>query len=230
MKKIIISAFALFAFVTTNLQAEVSGMGFGLTLSNNDIGGSYSEDVDSDGSTDTTTTSSDTVTSGAIFVERTISNGRGGITFGASLIPFDMDIAKKSISQAALGDSGPNGASTSGTNSAEGKVQLHTTFYVQPGVVTSDGMTMIYATLGVIRANVEGTSKNVSSADFVTTKQADGTVVGVGIKRATENGMFFKLDYTESDYDALTFTTNNSTKVTANLDNTSLAFSVGKSF
>jgi hypothetical protein len=229
MKKIIISAFALFAFVTTNLQADVSGFGFGLTITNNTVDGAYVEDGDSDGSTETSTSSSDDITGAAIFAENTVSNGRGGITFGVSLIPFDMELSKKSVTQSAVGNAS-DGAATSGTNSAEGKIQLHTTAYIQPGVVTEDGMTMVYGTIGMIQTRVEATSKNVSSENFTETKTIDGSVYGVGIKRATDNGMFFKLDYTQSDYDKMTFVTENNTTVTADLDNEQIAFSIGKSF
>ena len=42
--------------------------------------------------------------------------------------------------------------------------------------------------------------------------------------------MFVRLEYAETDYDEISVTTSNSTKVTADMDNTTLALSVGKSF
>ena len=42
--------------------------------------------------------------------------------------------------------------------------------------------------------------------------------------------MFLKLEYAETDYDDISVTTSNSTKVTADIDNTTLALSLGKSF
>ena len=87
MKKIIISAFALFAFVTTNLQADVSGFGFGLTITNNTVDGAYVEDVDSDGSTETSTSSSDDITGAAIFAEN-IGIDQSAIILALILVQF----------------------------------------------------------------------------------------------------------------------------------------------
>ena len=42
--------------------------------------------------------------------------------------------------------------------------------------------------------------------------------------------MFFKLEYAETDYDEISVTTSNNTKVTADMDNTVIALSIGKQF
>ena len=54
--------------------------------------------------------------------------------------------------------------------------------------------------------------------------------LGVGVKKVFGNGMFVKLEYAQTDYDEISVTTSNSTKVSADMDNKALALSIGKSF
>ena len=58
----------------------------------------------------------------------------------------------------------------------------------------------------------------------------DGTKIGFGIKRVADNGLVVKLDYSETDYDPVSFTTSNNTKATADLDNSTVALSIGRQF
>ena len=51
----------------------------------------------------------------------------------------------------------------------------------------------------------------------------------VHIKKETDFG-FIKLEYSETDYDEISATTTNSTKITADIDTDILALSVAKSF
>ena len=50
------------------------------------------------------------------------------------------------------------------------------------------------------------------------------------LRKASVIGMFVKLEYAETDYDEISVTTSNSTKVAADMDNKALALSIGKSF
>ena len=57
----------------------------------------------------------------------------------------------------------------------------------------------------------------------------DGTKLGLGLKKETDFG-FLKLEYSETDYDEISTTTSNNTKVTADIDTDILALSVARSF
>ena len=57
----------------------------------------------------------------------------------------------------------------------------------------------------------------------------DGTKYGVGIKKSTGFG-FVKLEYATTEYDTLSTTTSNNTKVTADMDVDFVTLSIGKSF
>ncbi|MDC3022901.1 hypothetical protein OA179_02555 [Candidatus Pelagibacter sp.] len=203
----------------------------GISLSDNSLDTAGKEDVDSNGTIDATKNVTDDFKIGSIFIENTAvaANGRFGVTLGLDLIPFDADIDKRSISQEASGAAaGGKSPQSSGTNSVEGTVEKHMTLYVQPGVMV--GGSMVYVTGGIVRADINGRSTSISHTDINETKDLDGTKIGVGIKRELDNGFVVKLDYAETSYDTVTFTTSNNTKATADLDNTAIALSIGRSF
>ena len=201
----------------------------GITLSDNSLDTAGKEDVDSNGTIDDTKNVTDDFKVGSIFIENTAvaANGRFGVTLGLDLIPFDADIDKRSVSQSSV-KGASDGAATSGTNSVEGTVEKHMTLYVQPGVMV--GGSMVYVTGGIVRADINGRSTSLSHTDINETKDLDGTKIGVGIKRELDNGFVVKLDYAETSYDTVTFTTSNNTKAIADLDNTAIALSIGRSF
>ena len=198
-------------------------------MSDNSLDTAGKEDVDSNGTIDDTKNVTDDFKVGSIFIENTAvaANGRFGVTLGLDLIPFDADIDKRSVSQSSV-KGASDGAATSGTNSVEGTVEKHMTLYVQPGVMV--GGSMVYVTGGIVRADINGRSTSISHTNINETKDLDGTKIGVGIKRELDNGFVVKLDYAETSYDTVTFTTSNNTKATADLDNTAIALSIGRSF
>ena len=57
----------------------------------------------------------------------------------------------------------------------------------------------------------------------------EGLKLGLGLKKETGFG-FIKLEYSETDYDDITATTTNNTKITADIDTDILALSVARSF
>ena len=103
------------------------------------------------------------------------------------------------------------------------------TIYIQPGYMIGDN-TMLYGTFGFASATVNGKSVSITHTNINKDVDLDGTKIGVGIKHVYDSGLFIKADYAETDYDTISFTTTNSTKATADLDNTSLALSIGKQF
>lgn len=151
-----------------------------------------------------------------------------GITLGVDYIPFDADIDKRSITQSSLKAVG-DGAATSGTNSVEGTVMDHYTLYIQPGFMIKPS-TMLYGTLGYSSATVNGKSISLTHTNINKDQDLEGTKIGVGIKHVYDSGLFVKADYSQTEYDTISFTTSNNTKATADLDNTAFALSIGKQF
>ena len=83
--------------------------------------------------------------------------------------------------------------------------------------------------LGLVRADVESKVQSISSTDKTVDQSLDGVKLGLGLKKETGFG-FIKLEYSETDYDEISATTTNSTKITADIDTDVLALSVAKSF
>ena len=149
------------------------------------------------------------------------------MSIGIDFIPFEADFESRSTTQSSLKDK-DSGAATSGTNKGTADVSRHLTFYVQPQKEIRGGL-KVFGTLGLVRADVESKVQSVSSTDKTVDNSLDGTKLGLGLKKETGFG-FIKLEYSETDYDDISATTSNNTKVTADIDTDILALSVARSF
>ena len=221
MKKL----FLTIAFLTSFVSAAYSQSSMGFTLSLAKIDTALSDDIDNNGSVDTTKDISNDIVFGSIFLERELDNG---LTVGLDFIPFEAEFESRSTTQSSLKAKG-DGAATSGTNKGTADVSKHFTFYVQPTRELDNG-SKLFATLGYVRADVESLVQSVSSTDKTVEQTLDGFKFGVGMKRDMGANGFFKLELNRTDYDDISATTSNSTKVTADIDTTVLGLSVGKSF
>ena len=220
MKKLVLSILFLLSFVTAS-YAQVS---VGLTVSMADVESGLSDDIDNNGSTDTTKNISNDVTFGSIFFEKAINDN---MSVGIDFIPFEAEFDSRSTTQSSL-KAKTDGAATSGTNKGTADVSKHLTFYLQPQKEIRDGL-KVFGTLGLVKADVESVVQSVSSTDKTVEQSLDGMKLGLGLKKETGIG-FVKLEYSQTDYDDVSVTTSNSTKVTADIDTNILALSVAKSF
>lgn len=229
MKKILLSLASLLIFIMP-ANAELT-RSVGITAVSSTIDSKVTDDIDSNGTIDTTKDISNDVAYGSIFLEVTNENvGPGSLTFGIDLIPGSAEFESRSVSQQASGaKAGGASPQSTGTNSGTVDVDRHITVYVQPGITTSNGLTL-FGTIGYVTADVEADVKSISSTNKTEELSLDGVKLGVGVKKSFGDGMFVRLEYAETDYDEISVTTSNSTKVTADMDNTTLALSVGKSF
>ena len=226
IKKILLSmmTIALFSLGTAQVQATV---GFGIKIQNLDLDTAASDDIDNNGSVDSNKTFNDTATIPSFFVEKNFDAPFGNIALGVSVIPFEADIDKRSISQSSV-KAKADGAATTGTNSAEGTVSDHYTIYIQPGVNVGDSL--VYASFGMAFASVEGKSASISSTNITESKDLEGTHLGIGLKRVSDTGTMVKLEYSQTDYDQVSWVTSNSTKGMADLDSSVISVSLGKQF
>ena len=229
MKKLLATVLATFFAFTVNIaSADVSGLMIGVSISNNELDTLVTDDIDSNGTITTTKALTDTVQAGSIFAELTlVGSGSLAVTIGVDYIPVDADLDKRSTTQTTIKGSGTT--SSSGTNSGKATIDDHVTFYIQPGFVMGEN-TMVYGTLGFVRADITATWESVSSTNTTKVQSMNGSKVGVGVKHVRDNGLFLKLDYSDTDYDKVSYTTSNSTKVSGDIDNVAVALSIGKSF
>ena len=219
MKKI----FLTIAFLTSFVSAAYSQVSMGLTASLANLDTALSDDIDNNGSTDTTKDVSNDVVFGSIFIERELDNG---VTVGLDFIPFEAEFESRSTTQTSRTTGTTD---TSGTNKGTADVSNHLTLYVQPTKVLDDG-SKLFATLGYVKADVESLVQSVSSTNKTVEQTLEGFKIGVGTKRDIGANGIFKLELSRTDYDDISATTSNSTKVTADIDATVLSLSVGRSF
>ena len=219
MKKLVLSIIFLLGFSTT---AYATGS-VGFTLSTGDVKSGLKDDIDNNGSTDTTKNLSNDISFGSIFFEKALNDN---MSVGLDFIPFEAEFESRSTTQSSIKEKGSS--TTTGTNKGTADVSRHLTFYVQPQKEIRDGL-KVFGTLGLVRADVESTVQSVSSTDKTVDQSLDGTKLGIGLKKETGFG-FIKLEYSETDYDDVSVKTSNNTKVTADIDTEILALSVARSF
>ena len=207
MKKLVLSILFLFGLVT-NSYATGS---VGFTISNADVNSSVKDDIDSNGTTDTTKSLSNDVTFASVFFEKAVSEN---LSVGLDFIPFEAEFESRSTTQSSLKDK--DSSASSGTNKGNADVSKHLTFYIQPQKEIRDGL-KVFGTLGLVRADVESSVVSVSSTNKTVDQSLDGTKLGLGLKKETGFG-FIKLEYSETDYDTIEATTSNNTKVTADMN------------
>ncbi len=227
IKKLFLSISAIILLSLSAVQVQAGTWGVGIKIDSHSLDSNVSDDIDSNGTVNTTKTFTDKATGASIFIERNIEVGNGNIALGVNLIPGEVDIDKRSISQSSL-KAKANGAATTGTNSAEGTVSNHYTVYIQPGV--NLGSNLVYLSFGMSFADVEGKNNSISSTNITESKDLDGTMIGIGLKRVSDAGTFVKLEYSQTDYDKVSWKTDNSTTGHAELDNSILSLAVGKQF
>ena len=219
MKKLVLSIVFLLGFSTTVYATGSAGF----TISNADIKSTVKDDIDSNGTTDTTKNLSNDITFGSIFFEKALSDN---MSVGIDFIPFEAEFESRSTTQSSIKEKGSS--TTTGTNKGTADVSRHLTFYIQPQKEIRDGL-KVFGTLGLVKADVESVVTSISSTDKTVDQNLDGTKLGLGLKKETGFG-FIKLEYSETDYDEVSVTTSNSTKVSADIDTDVLALSVAKSF
>ena len=228
MKKILLGLACVLIYI---MPANAITKSIGITAVSSEIDSTVKDDIDSNGTTDTTKDISNDIGYGSIFLEFTNENvGPGSLTFGIDVIPGSAEFDSRSTSQQSCKAKAAGACpQTTGTNSGTVDVDNHITLYLQPGITTSNGLTL-FGTVGYVTANVEADVKSISSTNKTEDLSLDGVKLGVGIKKTFGNNAFVKLEYAQTDYDEISVTTENSTKVTADIDNTALALSIGKSF
>ena len=219
MKKLVLSILFLLGLVS-NSYATGS---VGFTISDADVKSTVKDDIDSNGTTNTTKNISNDVTFASIFFEKAVNDN---LSVGIDFIPFEAEFESRSTTQSSIKEKGSS--TTTGTNKGTADVSRHLTLYVQPQKEINNGL-KVFGTLGLVRADVESKVQSISSTDKTVDNSLDGTKLGLGLKKETGFG-FIKLEYSETDYDDISATTSNNTKVTADIDTDILALSVARSF
>ena len=224
MRKIILTFLAIFSLFALPVKSvEFSG---GVSLSYSMIDTGLSDDIDSNGTTDTTKDISNDIGIPSLFLEVGNQVGDMNVSIGLDYIPLEAEFDSRTTTQSSIKEKGSS--TTTGSNKGTADVSNHFTVYVRLGQeVAAD--TELYVVAGIAAADVDIDVQSISSTNKKEARDLEGEKLGVGVKRDMGAG-FIKLEYAQVDYDPISVTTSNNTKVTGDIDTSNFTFSVGRSF
>jgi len=180
------------------------------------------------GETNKGSTSND-VMIGSIFIDAIVSDK---FTLGLDYIPFKADVSDKTKSRTDTETSVTGTAATTSTSrsqKAQAELSNHITLYGEYGEKA-------YVKFGVAQVDID-TQESLGTGSKYGSDTIYGGLIGLGIKGTADNGVYYKVEGTYTDYENVSFTssvartgvtTNN--KVDADLDVTALKISIGKKF
>ena len=224
MKKVIITTFTilgLFILPVKAIEFPFDSKSFGVSLTNMSLDTTVKDDIDSNGTIDTTKDISNDFVVPSIFLEvnKDLANG-GMLTVGLDLIPMTAEMETRTTTQSSNGGS-------NGTNKGTVDAKNHLTAYVKLGGEVRG--TELFVLGGYMYAEGDYDLQSVSSTNRTGTVNIKGTKIGVGLERDIPVG-FMRLMLSENSYDTIAATTSNATRVTADMDSTNLTLSIGKNF
>lgn len=232
--KFILNAAALLVLLasftgTANAEGRF-GIGVSVGAANFDSSGTETEGT-GDGETTSANESAAAIV-GNLFIEYAAKFGDYGATVGFSSIPGEHSLGKR-LRGDTVSDSNEDSSDT-GDYTAKAMVTDHVGAYFEPTYYFPGSETGIYLKLGALRTTVETQEEIAIGED--SSVYGDETVwgsqIGIGIRSRNESGFFTKIEYSETDYDSMTFTstTGNSNKITADLDAQMFTVGLGWSF
>ena len=229
MKKLIIAVAIMFSYFSI-ASAEL-GVNVGVSAQIGTFEGNASEGSTDTGTRQTTKNQEALFGSGSFFIEKTLGflpGPLGRLSIGYDNIAHDIKTGTASNFQ-------NNTASASGGN---GEISFNNQVSA-----TIDGFKTVYATAritdwlyvkgGSVTVDVTTTETLASGGSYPNTS-LDGTMYGIGIHQAKDNGVFFRLEYNDYTIDGVTLTnqgaTSNRTVILNDLDGSTARVSIGKSF
>jgi hypothetical protein len=231
MKKItkLITAITASFFMTVSSAVAFEGFSIGVIATTTDFETTGSEieggvGISSTGQEINTGKATKSADYGSVFVEYTVPQGS---TFGFSYIPGEAEIGAQSRTDAGapVGDAG--------TYTAKAEISDHWTFYAEPTVMASEKFG-VYGKIGVANVTVATKESITLGTDDSSYGDVDvwGVTYGLGVKGVHENGMFFKLEGTKTEYGTvtLTSTTGNQNTITADPEAESINLAIGYNF
>ena len=219
MKKIIFTFIAMLSLLSMPVKAVEKS--FGVSLTNMGLDTTVKDDIDSNGTIDTTKDISNDVIVPSIFFELSQALGNGGmVSAGLDLIPLKAELDTRTTTQNEDG-----GANFQNKGTVEAK--NHLTAYLKVGGEINE--TEVFVLGGYMYAEGDYDLVSGSSTNRTGTVNIKGTKIGVGLQRDIAVG-FMRLMLSENSYDTIAATTSNATRVTADMDSTNLTLSVGKNF
>ena len=230
MKKIILAILMTFGIFTI-VSAEI-GVKVGVSAQIGSMETSGSE-KNSDGVTATQNSQTEEALFGTagFFIEKDLAflpGPFGRLSIGFDNIVHDLDLG--TASNARVASLGAAGATVNNTvHSVNAKISGFETLYATVNITD-----WLYVKAGSVTVDVDTKFTGSATSSYPTSHSLDGTVMGFGVEKMSDNGMFFRLEYNDYSIDGKSVANaGTDSKFTATLndvDGSTGRISIGKAF
>ena len=228
MKKIVIALLVTFG-LTTIVSAEI-GVKVGVSAQIGEMETSGKE-VSSDGTTKTSNTEEALFATGGFFIEKDLAflpGPFGRLSVGFDNIAHDLDLGSQSnYRERTLGAGGA--VELKSKHTLEAEVTDFETLYATLNVTD-----WLYLKAGTVTVDVTTKFNGTSTSSYPTSHSLDGTVLGFGVEKSSDNGMFFRLEFNDYSIDGKSIVNaGTDSKFTATLNDVSGStgrIAIGKAF
>ena len=230
MKKIILAILMTFG-IFTMVSADI-GVKLGVSAQIGSMETSAKES-NSDGVTATQTSQTEEALFGTagFFIEKDLAFLPGPfarLSIGFDNIVHDLDLG--TASNARVASLGAAGATVNNTvHSVNAKISGFETLYATVNITD-----WLYVKAGSVTVDVDTKFTGSATSSYPTSHSLDGTVMGFGVEKSSDNGMFFRLEYNDYSIDGKSVANaGTDSKFTATLndvDGSTGRISIGKAF
>jgi hypothetical protein len=230
MKKIILAILMTFG-IFTMVSADI-GVKLGVSAQIGSMETSAKES-NSDGVTATQTSQTEEALFGTagFFIEKDLAFLPGPfarLSIGFDNIAHDLDLG--TASNARVASLGAAGATVNNTvHSVNAKISGFETLYATVNITD-----WLYVKAGSVTVDVDTKFTGSATSSYPTSHSLDGTVMGFGVEKMSDNGMFFRLEYNDYSIDGKSVANaGTDSKFTATLndvDGSTGRISIGKAF
>ena len=226
--KTIISLIFGLSLLVLPVKAQ-EGLSLGITVGSHSLDQAADEDVDSNGTVDAKHSRSDSFKVPAITASYTKDlAGMMSITVGAEYVPVSASLSTAVNTDTDSTDKDSD-IDRAVTNRVKATLDNHLTVFVQPTVNISDSLS-VFGTVGYSEASVDvqGQTQTSTAKNFSPT--LEGIRLGLGARYYVQDGIFVQLEGYQVDYDTISGTTSDSTKVTVDADDQVVQMTIGTTF
>ena len=228
MKKIILAilmTFGIFTMVSADIGVK---LGVSAQIGSMETSG---KEVSSDGTTETSQNEEALFGTAGFFIEKDLAflpGPFGRLSLGYDNIAHDLDLGTQrnprrnslgAVDETVFGKDHSVTAEITGFETLYATLNITDWLYVKAGQVTVD-----------VKTRFDGTA----TSTYATSHALDGVVLGFGVEKLSENGMFFRLEYNDYDIDGKsvtnTGTDSNKTATLNDVTGSTGRISIGKAF
>ncbi len=205
------------------------GLSLGITIGSHSLDQAADEDVDANGSVDAKHSRSDSFQVPALTASYTKDLvGMMSLTVGAEYVPVSATLSSAINTDTDSTDKDSD-IDRAVTNRVKAKLDNHLTIFIQPTVNVSDTL-KVFGTVGYSEADVEVQGQTQTSTAKNYSPTLEGIRLGLGARYYVQDGVFLQLEGYQVDYDTISGTTSDDTKVTVDADDQVLQVTIGTTF